>query len=131
MLLSTSDFEGFPNTFLEAWSVGLPIVSTFDPDTVFAALADPTRREVLTRLLAQGPTSASALAPQFDVSRQAVVKHLGVLEEAGLVTPQRVGREVKYSVQTEPLADAAEWLARTGAAWDRRLARLARHVGTR
>jgi DNA-binding transcriptional ArsR family regulator len=103
-------------------------VTRFDPDAVFAALADPTRREVLTRLLDAGPTSASALAPGFDVSRQAVVKHLGVLEEAGLVKPERVGREVRYEVQTAPLAEAAEWLARTGAAWDRRLARLARRT---
>ena len=57
-------------------------------DEVFAALADPTRRAVLQRLLDDGPTTATALSPSFAVSRQAVVKHLGVLADAGLVTAE-------------------------------------------
>ncbi len=57
------------------------------------------------------------------MSRQAVVKHLGVLSQAGLVTAERHGREVRYAGHTGPLIDAAAWLATTGAAWDRRLAR--------
>lgn len=97
-------------------------------DEVFAALADPTRRAVLERLLAGGPATATTLAPAFTMSRQAVVKHLGVLGDAGLVSPQRHGREVRYAAQTDPLVDAASWLARTGAAWDRRLDRLARQL---
>ena len=97
-------------------------------DEVFAALADPTRRAVLEQLLARGPTTATSLAPAFAMSRQAVVKHLGVLGGAGLVSAERHGREVRYAAHTEPLVDAASWLASTGAAWDRRLARLARQL---
>lgn len=93
-------------------------------DEVFAALSDPTRRAVLQRLLDGGPATATALSPSFTMTRQAVVKHLGVLADAGLVTAERHGREVHYAGRTEPLVDAAAWLARTGAAWDRRLARL-------
>ncbi len=97
-------------------------------DEVFAALSDPTRRAVLEKLLAEGPATATALAPSFTVTRQAVVKHLGVLGEAGLVLPARHGREVRYAAQTAPLVDAADWLARAGAQWDNRLARLALHL---
>lgn len=97
-------------------------------DEVFAALADPTRRAVLQRLLDDGPATATALSPSFAMSRQAVVKHLGVLADAGLVTAERHGREVRYAGRAEPLVDAAAWLARTGAAWDRRLARLSRQL---
>jgi DNA-binding transcriptional ArsR family regulator len=97
-------------------------------DEVFAALSDPTRRAVLQKLLADGPATATTLAPSFTVSRQAVVKHLGVLGDAGLVRADRHGREVHYAAQTAPLVDAASWLARAGAQWDNRLARLARHL---
>ncbi len=97
-------------------------------DHVFAALADPTRRAVLEQLFAGGPATATALAPGFTMSRQAVVKHLGVLSGAGLVRTERHGREVRYVAQTEPLVDVAAWLARTGAAWDRRLAKLERQL---
>ncbi|MGD9755680.1 MAG: ArsR/SmtB family transcription factor [Acidimicrobiia bacterium] len=100
-------------------------------DDVFAALADPTRRALLQELLEAGPATATALAPQFPVSRQAVVKHLAVLADAGLVAAQRHGREVRYEARTDPLVDAAAWLAAAGARWDRRLARLARHLEPR
>jgi DNA-binding transcriptional ArsR family regulator len=100
-------------------------------DAVFAALADPTRRAVLQRLLEDGPATATALAPAFPVSRQAVVKHLGVLGDAGLVTATRDGREVRYAARTEPMVEAASWLARAGAQWDARLARLVRQLGPR
>ena len=97
-------------------------------DEVFAALADPTRRSVLESLLQGGPATATELAPGFAVARQAVVKHLGVLADAGLVQFERHGREVHYTAVTAPLRDAASWLATTGAAWDKRLARLARKL---
>lgn len=100
-------------------------------DLVFAALADPTRRAVLEHLLQQGPASATTLAPSFPVSRQAVVKHLGVLGDAGLVSASREGREVRYRAETAPLLDAAAWLAKAGAQWDNRLARLVTHLGGR
>lgn len=99
-------------------------------DQVFLALGDPTRRAVLERLLHDGPATATNLAPAFPISRQAVVKHLGVLGDAGLVTAERHGREVRYRAKTEPLVQAASWLAQAGARWDRRLARLAQRLET-
>jgi DNA-binding transcriptional ArsR family regulator len=91
---------------------------------VFAALADPTRRRLLGRLAEQQSATATELAAAEPVSRQAIVKHLQSLGEAGLVTPSRTGREVRYALTPEPLGDAAGWMATVGAEWDRRLARL-------
>jgi DNA-binding transcriptional ArsR family regulator len=93
-------------------------------DGVFAALADPTRRTLFTTLLQRGPATATELAGPLPMSRQAVVKHLQVLEQAQLARPARQGREVRWSAEAAPLVDAAEWLLRAGGAWDRRLARL-------
>jgi DNA-binding transcriptional ArsR family regulator len=91
---------------------------------VFEALADPTRRAVLRQVAERGPRTATELAADLPVSRQAVAKHLGVLHEAGLVSSAREGREMRFTARLEPLADTQAWLAATGAAWDRRLARL-------
>jgi DNA-binding transcriptional ArsR family regulator len=93
-------------------------------DAVFAALADPTRRAVVVRLSAGGPTTATELAATLPVTRQAVSKHLGVLSEAGLVASDRVGREARYRLTPEPLGDAVSWMATVGAAWDQRLGAL-------
>ncbi len=92
---------------------------------VFAALADPTRRAVLRHVAEQGPATATELAGRLPITRQAVAKHLAVLEEAGLVAPRRSGRENRFAATTAPLAEAGRWLARAEAAWDDRLARLA------
>jgi DNA-binding transcriptional ArsR family regulator len=95
---------------------------------VFVALADPTRRAVV-RSLAERPTvTASALAAELPMSRQAVAKHLAQLAHAGLVTGRREGRETRYRLTPEPLDDAVRWMAEVGAAWDDRLARLRDHV---
>ena len=94
-----------------------------DPDAVFAALADPTRREVIGRL-AREPLSASALAGELPISRQAVAKHLATLDRAGLVAARRAGRELQYRLEPAPLGDAMAWMASVGARWDERLARL-------
>ena len=91
-------------------------------DSVFSALADPTRREVIGRL-AQEPPSASGLAGELPVSRQAVAKHLAALDRAGLVEARRVGRETRYSLHPEPMSEAIAWMASVGAQWDDRLAR--------
>jgi DNA-binding transcriptional ArsR family regulator len=91
---------------------------------LFAALSDPTRRQVLDLLAARGEGSASALAAAMPVSRPAVVKHLTVLDRAGLVASRRRGREVLYSVRPEPLESAARWMASVAAEWDARLAAL-------
>ena len=93
-------------------------------DAVFAALADPTRRAVIGRL-AQEPLSASALAGELPVSRQAVAKHLAALDRAGLVRSHREGREQLYRLEPAPLGDAMAWIASVGGQWDDRLARLA------
>jgi DNA-binding transcriptional ArsR family regulator len=93
-------------------------------DHVFGALADPTRRTLLTTLLQRGPATATELAAPLPMTRQAVVKHLQVLEAARLAHAARQGREVQWSAEVAPLGDAAHWLVGTGAAWDRRLARL-------
>lgn len=97
-------------------------------DGLFGALADPTRRALLRRLGADGPTSATRLAGGLPVTRQAVVKHLQVLAEAGLVSAERAGREVRYALVPERLTPGVSWLVDTGAAWDRRLGRLRTHL---
>jgi DNA-binding transcriptional ArsR family regulator len=87
---------------------------------VFAALADDTRWSILAAL-ADGDASASALAGRFPVSRQAIAKHLAVLQEVGLVEPVRVGREVRYRVLGSRLSATARQLDAIGAEWERRL----------
>ena len=94
------------------------------PDAVFAALADPTRREVLRLVAERGPTSATLLERELPVTRQAIVKHLVVLSRAGLVTGQRTGQEVRFALVPTSLNDASEWIAEIGSLWDERLARL-------
>lgn len=88
---------------------------------VFAALGDETRWSVLSAL-GEGDASASALAARLPVSRQAIAKHLAVLEEVGLVEAVRVGREVRYRALGSALRETASRLDAVGAAWDRRLA---------
>jgi DNA-binding transcriptional ArsR family regulator len=99
------------------------------PDPVFEALADPTRREVMRRLAAEGPASATDLASSLPVSRQAVSKHLAALEEAGLVAGRRRGRERLFRLTPAPLSDALTWMAEVGGEWDQRLGALRRLLG--
>lgn len=106
-------------------------MGTPDPDerevragAVFEALADPTRRTVLRRVHEHGPVTATELADDLPVSRQAIAKHLTVLRAAGLVESRRAGRETQFVGNAEQLADTGRWLADVSAAWDRRLARL-------
>jgi DNA-binding transcriptional ArsR family regulator len=95
-------------------------------DRVLAALADPTRRRLLEALGTRYASSATALAGELPVSRQAVAKHLAVLEEARLVASRRAGREVLFTVRTEGLTETASWLTALASAWDDRLRRLKR-----
>ena len=88
---------------------------------VFAALGDETRWSILVAL-GEGDASASALAGRLPVTRQAIAKHLAVLEEVGLVESSRVGRELRYRVLGSQLSETARALDRLGAEWDRRLA---------
>jgi DNA-binding transcriptional ArsR family regulator len=91
---------------------------------VFAALADPTRRQVVSALSQRPELTASRLAGELPVTRQAVSKHLAALDRAGLVQPRREGRETRYTLTPEPLADAMAWMTDVGGRWDERLARL-------
>jgi DNA-binding transcriptional ArsR family regulator len=93
---------------------------------VFAALADPTRFEVLSLLGREGGATATALAARLPVSRPAVVKHLGVLDRAGLVESRKVGREVRFTPRTERLEETARWIGAIASEWDARLAALKR-----
>jgi DNA-binding transcriptional ArsR family regulator len=93
---------------------------------VFSALGDPTRWQVLTTLAEQGEGSATVLARALPVSRPAVVKHLAVLDRAGLVGSRKVGREVLWSPRSERLQATAVRMAELAAAWDTRLAALKR-----
>ena len=97
-----------------------------EDDALWAAVADPTRRRVLDALLDQGEGTTTTLAEGLPVTRQAVAKHLVVLDRVGLVAGRRRGREVRYAVRPERLDDAAEAMARVAAQWDRRLARIKR-----
>jgi len=95
-----------------------------DPGPVFAALADPTRREVVRLLAARPGLTASALAGELPVSRQAIAKHLAQLRAAGLAEAEHAGRETRYRLTPEPFGDAVAWMVQAGARWDARLERL-------
>ena len=99
------------------------------PDEVFTALADPTRRHILRSLSASGSLTATALSAELPVTRQAIAKHLAALSEAGLVTPERQGREVRYRLTPGPMEEAMSWMAEVGAQWDERLRALREHLG--
>ena len=92
------------------------------PDNeLWAAIGDPSRRQVLDELLAAGEATASTLAQGLPLTRQAIAKHLNVLERVGLVGARRVGREVRYSVRADRLNEATRTMARMAARWDERL----------
>ena len=97
-----------------------------DVDELWAAIADPTRRRILDALLAHGEATATTLAAELPVTRQAIAKHLLVLERSGLVESLRVGRELRYTVRAERLDVATERLARVAAEWDDRLGAIKR-----
>ncbi|MGD3106399.1 ArsR/SmtB family transcription factor [Streptomyces sp. YGL11-2] len=107
-------------------SAGGPDAGADAATEVFAALADPTRRRILDALAAHGEATATVLAAELPVSRQAVVKHLGVLDRAGLVAGRRAGREARYRVVPEQLGITARWMDRIAADWDGRLAAIKR-----
>lgn len=93
-------------------------------ERVFAALGEPTRRSLVELLSRSGPLTATTMADEYDLSRQALVKHLGVLAEAGIVVSERHGNEVRYSVVPQSLNVAVNWLENVGSAWDRRIVAL-------
>lgn len=103
---------------------------TADPalDTTFAALADPTRRAILACLEQEDGQSVSALAEPFAMSLPAVMKHLDVLSDAGLVTRSKAGRTVTCRLNAGPMEDAMIWLERYRRFWSAQLDRLAAFV---
>ena len=90
-------------------------------DELWSAIADPSRRRVLDLLVRSGEATPSGLAAGVPFSRQAVSKHLAVLEQAGLVVARREGREVRYRVDPERLDQASRALSSVADDWDRRL----------
>ncbi|MFZ4663431.1 MAG: ArsR/SmtB family transcription factor [Caldilineaceae bacterium] len=91
---------------------------------IFAALADPTRRQLLTNLAESSPKTATQLATEYPITRQAILKHLTILAEAGLVTVQQQGREKRYTLTPEPLIEVEHWVKAISARWETRLLRL-------
>jgi DNA-binding transcriptional ArsR family regulator len=106
-------------------------VTDRDPTEIFSALSDPTRRAVMQRLSDRGPSTLSELADELPVTRQAISKHLVLLERAGLVSPTGEERRRRYVLTPGPLTDAMGWIADVGAEWDERLGALKRHVERR
>jgi ArsR family transcriptional regulator, cadmium/lead-responsive transcriptional repressor len=95
-------------------------------DDLWSAVGDPTRRRMLDLLLVEGSGTATTLGRQLPVTRQAVAKHLGVLDRVGLVLATPAGREKRYRVHDAQLARAVAQLSSVGSAWDARLQRIKR-----
>ena len=93
-------------------------------DALWSAIGDPTRRRMLDLLLAEGGGTATSLSARLTVTRQAVAKHLAVLDRVGLVHGVTAGREKQYQVDSAQLARAVAQLSDVGATWDRRLRRI-------
>ena len=91
---------------------------------IFAALADPMRRNLLVKLAESSPKTATQLAQEYPITRQGILKHLTVLEAAGLVAVHQEGREKRYVLTPEPLSELERWIDTIGALWDERLSRL-------
>ncbi len=100
------------------------IRSSADPVPIFAALGDATRLEIVSRLSDGQPRSIAELTGGLDLTRQGVTKHLRVLEQAGIVSGQRVGREHRFVFLPDPIADAHMYLDRVSRQWDTALMRL-------
>jgi DNA-binding transcriptional ArsR family regulator len=95
---------------------------------VFAALADPMRRSLLANLAENSPRTATQLAGEYPITRQGVLKHLRILEEAGLVSVYQEGREKRYVLTPEPLGELELWIKELSATWDQRLLRLKAYI---
>ncbi len=100
------------------------MASTATAAPIFAALGDETRLRIVSRLSAGEPVSISRLSAGEPVTRQAITKHLRVLESAGLIAGERRGREQVWSLRPERVSDARAWLEEISASWDMRIERL-------
>jgi DNA-binding transcriptional ArsR family regulator len=99
-------------------------------DELWSAIGDPTRRRLVDLLLADGNATATSLSEQLPVTRQAVAKHLAVLDRVGLVHVRPSGREMRYEVDDAQLARAVTQLSAVGSTWDARLRRIKRIAET-
>jgi DNA-binding transcriptional ArsR family regulator len=107
----------------------MPADSEAIAEQVFAALADPTRRAILAALAAQGPATATDLADRLPITRQAIAKHLVLLTDAGLVSPEPgERRRVRYRLRSAPVQVAQQFLAALAHDWDGRLEALKGHL---
>ena len=104
-------------------------MNTIEATTIFRALGDPTRLEMMQVLGEGDGASATELAVRLPITRQAVAKHVAVLSDAGLLEREQRGRAVVYRVQPDAMTEAADWLLRASVAWDVRLANLGAHLG--
>jgi DNA-binding transcriptional ArsR family regulator len=92
---------------------------------IFAALADPMRRKLLVNLAENSPRTATQLAKEYPhITRQGILKHLNILEDAGLVAVYQKGREKRYTFTPQPLSELEQWVKDLSAKWDERLLRL-------
>jgi DNA-binding transcriptional ArsR family regulator len=105
-------------------SASRPIRRRGDPAPIFAALGDATRLELVSQLSDGQPRSIVQLTSRFRLTRQAVTKHLDVLERAGIVNRERVGRESRFSYDPKPIEDVRSYLDRISDQWDDALSRL-------
>jgi DNA-binding transcriptional ArsR family regulator len=103
-----------------------PAAAVSVDDELWSAIGDPTRRRMLDVLLVDGAGTATSLGQQLPVTRQAVAKHLSVLDRVGLVRATAVGREKRYRVDDAQLARAVAQLSSVGSSWDARLQRIKR-----
>lgn len=97
--------------------------AAFD-ETLWSAIAEPSRRRLIDALLKKGESTASRLAQDMPFSRQAVIKHLAVLRKVGMVKATKVGKEVRFAIQPEGISAAAQEMSQAAASWDERLRRI-------
>lgn len=92
--------------------------------TIFAALADPTRRELVINLAKGNPKTATQLAKEYPISRPGIIKHLNILEDAGLVRIDQQGRDKRYRLSPEPLSELEQWIREVNEIWEGNLLRI-------
>ncbi len=100
------------------------VSDAIDPAPVFAALGDTTRLALVSRLSDGKQHSIVQLTDGLDLTRQGVTKHLRVLKQAGIVSSERIGRESRFSIRPDALAEARDYLTRASAQWDEAIERL-------
>lgn len=103
-------------------------MSAAQPDLVFAALADPTRRAIVEQLSDGQARRMSDIGADLPITRQAIAKHLAIIEDAGLIVREKYGREIRITLKPQPLESATSWLEDRAQQWDDRLSALSRHL---